>query len=308
VCPQEIKGWRDLYIVSIIVYVKLINFRIDEKMASKIDEIASKTLMTRSEVIRNAIAVYVSLLENIGFYFKPSPSIMPRNIDVYEERNAINVDLGNLTSITVLSVSYGGVGEKKLDTNFNLDFVAEVMANQVLVESICRFVSPLAALISTANDLEYSLGFLKKFKKAISRRENLRVVLASFEEFFETNQSGFTCTLIGLRDMSVKNIPKRGDSIFMFGRAVNSDELKAENLIGIDEVRRLANLVRRGEASAIFPVKSGGLAEVANFAASLSGGRAYLREETPGCPASAVILTSENDLSRYGGREVGEIL
>jgi len=63
--------------------------------------------------------------------------------------------------------------------------------------------------------------------------------------------------------------------------------------LDIHKLRNLSELVRNGEASSIFPVKSGGLKEVANLAASLAGGRAYLIGDRKGCPATAVILTSE---------------
>ncbi len=286
--------------------MKTVSIRLNERAIKKIDEIARKTLMSRSEVIRSALAVYVSLLENIGFYFKPSFPV--RNIDVYEERNAVNVDLGNLTSVTVITVSYGGVGEKDRDFRRSLELVAEVMANQLIVESICRFVTPLVVMLSTTNDFQYSMEFLKMLKDAVKRREKVKVVLASVESFFETNQSGFFCTLVGLRDMTVRNSPRRGDRIFFFGKSVNAGMLKKEHLLDVKKVRRLADLVRDGTATAIFPVKSGGLKEVAAYAASLAGGRAHITSDLEGCPATAVTITSDRNLADFGCREVGEIL
>ncbi len=285
--------------------MKVISIRLDDEFINKIDEISKKTLMSRSEVIRSALAVYISLLENIGFYFKPTHPI--KNIDVYEERNAVNLDLGNLTSVTVFSVTYGGVGEKKFDYFRKLEFVAEVMANQLIVESICRFVKPLVVMVSTINDFRYSIKFLKNLKNAIQKREKVKVILSSVENFFETNQSGFSCTLVGIRDMSVRNSPQRGDKIFFYGRSVNSSELRPEDLLEISKVKELADLVRKGIATSIFPVKSGGVSEVAEYIAALSGGRAYY-ENLEGCPATAVVLTSEKNLTKFGCLEIGEIL
>ncbi len=284
----------------------LVTFRLDDRLVEKIDEIARKTLMSRSEVIRSALAVYLTLLENIGFYFKPTLPI--RNIDVYEERNAVNVDLGNLTSVTVFTVSYGGVGEEELDFKRDLRLVAEVMANQLMVESVCRFVRPLVVTLSTINDFDYSIRFFRHLKSFLTRLGDAKLILASVENFFPTKQSGFVCTLIGLRDMSVRNSPKRGDKIFFYGKSVNTAELRREDLLNIDKVKELAELVRAGKASAIFPVKSGGVSEVAEYAASLAGGKAYVRDSRKGCPATAVVITSENDLGDYGCEEVGEIL
>ncbi|HDN73779.1 MAG TPA: ribbon-helix-helix protein, CopG family [Archaeoglobus sp.] len=292
-----IKTWKLMGIVA---------FRLDDKIIKKIDEIAGKTLMTRSEVIRNALTVYLMLLENIGFYFKPSFPL--KNIDVYEERNAVNIDLGNLMSISVFTISYGGVGEKKLDFRRNLEFVAEVMANQLIVESICRFISPIIVLVSTANDFEYSKKFFQSLDSALNKHFKVKLILASTEDLFRTEQSGFSCTLVGIRDLSVKNIPKRGERIFFYGRSVNTSDLKIDDLLNVDKLRELAELVRGGMASSIFPVKSMGLVETAQYVASLAGGRAVIKCQKSGGPGTAVILTSSKELEGFGCEEVGEII
>ncbi|WP_456469246.1 ribbon-helix-helix domain-containing protein [Archaeoglobus sp.] len=286
--------------------MKLVSLRLDEKTVERIDDVARKTLMSRSEVIRNSIAIYLTLLENIGFYFKPSLPI--RNIDVYEERNAVNVDLGNLTSVTVLSVSYGGVGELELDFKKDLSFVAEVMANQAAVETFCRFVTPLLVTLSTTCEFDYTHKFFRQFSKAVREKLNVRVTLSGYEEFFESKQSGFVCTVVGLRDMAVRNSPKRGDKIFFYGKGVSGESLTSDDLLDVKKVIELSDLVREGKASSIFPVKSGGLSEVANLAASLAGGRAYILGDRKGCPATAIVLTSDNDLTEFGCEYVGEIL
>ncbi len=283
-----------------------VTVRLSRELVEKLDEVARKTLSSRSEIVRSALVMYFSLLENVGFYFKPSPLI--RNVDVYVERNAVNLDLGNLSSISVISLSYGGVGEAELDKRRELTLVAEVMASQLFVEAICRFVEPLVVAVSTANDLSYSLRFLKLFRDAFLKRANASIILASCEETFETRQSALFCTLVGMRDMSVRNQPRRGDAIYLWGKVVKSEELKPEDLPDAGKVRNLANLVRSGEATAVFPVKSAGVEEVANFAASIAGGRAKLRASYGGCPATAIVLTSAKDLTAYGCEEIGEII
>jgi len=286
--------------------VKLVSLRLEEELIEKIDEVARKTLQSRSEIIRSSIALYLSLLENIGFYFKPS--LPMRNVDVYEERNAVNVDLGNLTSVSVLSVSYGGVGELELDFRRDLGFVAEVMANQVAVETYCRFITPLLVMLTSTCDFLYTHNFFRMFSEAVRERMKVRTMLSGYEEFFETKQSGFVATVVGLRDMSTRNSPRRGDRIYFFGNSVNGPELSEEHLLNMADVERLVGLVREGKASAIFPVKSDGLQEVADYAAALAGGKAMLFDKRGGCPATAIVLTSAEDLSGYDCELVGEIL
>lgn len=286
--------------------MKLISLRLEDELVEKLDEVARRTLQSRSDIIRSSIALYLSLLENIGFYFKPSLPF--RNVDVYEERNAVNVDLGNLTSVSVLSVSYGGVGELELDFKRNIEFVAEVMANQVAVETLCRFVTPLLVMLNSTCDFFYTHSFFRAFSEAIKKRMNVRTMLAGYEEIFETKQSGFVATVVGLRDMRARNSPRRGDKIYFFGKSVSGPDLCAEDLLSMKDVEKLVGLVKDERASAIFPVKSGGLKEVADFAAALAGGKALLFETRKGCPATAVMLTSAHDLSDHGCEQVGEIL
>lgn len=130
------------------------------------------------------------------------------------------MDFGNLTSVTVLNVSYGGVGELELDLKRDLSFVAEVMANQLAVEVICRFVNPLLVMLSTTCNFEYTHEFFRHLSRAVKERLNVRVMLSGYEEFFESRQSGFVCTVVGLRDMTTKNSPRRGDKIFFYGKGV----------------------------------------------------------------------------------------
>ena len=287
---------------------RIINLRLDEEIVEKLDRISSKLLTSRSELIRQSLTIYLMLLENIGFYFKPSAIT---NVDVYEERNAINVDLGNMSSLTIFVTSYSGIGELKHDKlKINLDLVAETMARQVIIEALCRFVEPLAIMISTSNDLDYSLKFLKALKNEISKHCKARIILASYEPFFAQKSTSASCTVIGLRDLSIKNIPQRGDKIYLIGKPMGGLEFldNKELAVSIKTVKKLTEMVKKGKLSSIFPVKSGGIIEIANYAASIAGGKAKLNYDSNGGPVTSVIVTSSNDIKNSEFREIGEIL
>ncbi len=281
-----------------------ITVRLNESMAKKLDEVARRTLSSKSEAVRSALAVYFSLLDNIGFYFKPSIPI--KNIDMEFERNAAYLDLGNFISVAVLNVTYGGVGEKEMDEKVDLALVSEVMANQLFVESACRFIDAKAILISTGNEYEYSKKFLLLFSKSIKRRFKAETFLVDHEEVFKTHQTFLSATLLGIRDMSLKNVPKRGDAIYLWGKVVKK-EIKFEDLPDPLELLKIVELVRSKVANAIFPVKMDGVESVANYAASIAGGKLMLYQNPGGCPATAVLICSSNDLEKFGCRKIGEI-
>jgi len=283
--------------------MRVVNLRLDEGVIEKIDRISSKLLISRSEVIRQALTLYFSLIENIGFYFKPS--IFQPKLEIYEERNSLSVDLGNNLSLTVFSIAYGGIGELENDwLEAEITRVAEIMAHQVKVESLCRFTKPLAIQISTGNYLDYSLRFYREFSKRI----DCRVVLAESENIAETKQSFFSATVVGVRDMKIKNIPRRGDRIFLYGKVVSGKRILDVRLPKLSEIKRLVDKVRDGKISSIFPVKGDGVLNACFYAASIAGGRLRVKERlNEGCPATALIVTSKEKPTE-DCLEIGEIL
>ena len=283
--------------------MKIVNLRLNDELVERIDRISSKMLVSRSEVIRQALTLYLSLIDNLGYYFKPS--VISPKLEVYEERNSISFDLGNYLSLTIFSVVYGGIGEKENDwLKSDLERVAEIMAYQIRVESICRFIEPLAVKISTGNDLEYSVRFYRNFMKFFEGR----VILAENEDIGRTDQSFFVSTVSGLRDMRMKNVPKRGDRIYLYGRVMSGEELLSREMPDIGIFEKLAKIVSEGKASSIFPVKGDGLRSACLYASSVAGGRLRMVRDVNGpCPATAVIVTS-SQLPLEGGVEVGEIL
>ncbi len=283
--------------------MKIVNLRLNDELVERIDGIASRMLVSRSEVIRQALTLYLSLIDNLGYYFKPSV-ISPR-LEVYEERNSISFDLGNYLSLTIFSVVYGGIGEKKSDwLKAKLERVAEIMAYQIRVESLCRFMDTTAVKLSTGNDLEYSIQFYRNFTRFFEGR----VILAENEDIGKTDQSFFVSTVAGVRDMRVKNIPKRGDRIYLYGRIMSGNELLSQDLPDFKVFKKLADMVSEGNASSIFPVKGDGLKSACLYASSIAGGRLRMVRDVDGsCPATAVIVTS-SQLPLDGGVEIGEIL
>ncbi len=283
--------------------MRIVNLRLEDKIVEKLDEISSKFLISRSELIRQAIVMYLSALENLGFYFKPS--VLIPKLDIYEERNSISIDFGNFTSLTILSFSYAGAGEKRSDKiKVPLRRVAEILANQVKVECLTRFVEPFVGLLSTGNDIEYSLKFFRSLKSQL----NFRVLLASSESVINTEESFFSFSVVGIRDMKVRNSPKRGEKIFLYGKILKEGELLRENGIDIKLVEKLVEMVKNGKISSIFPVKSEGLVQTCNLVSSLAGGRLVMKmKDEKGCPATAVVVTAE-EIPLSGGVEVGEIV
>ena len=97
--------------------MEVINVRLPDKVASDIDKLASKHGLTRSEVMRQALTVYLHLVDNVGtmlrpisfFKLKPAQLTYTRRGDV----SIVNVPTGH--AIVTGSTSSGAVGPKIMD-------------------------------------------------------------------------------------------------------------------------------------------------------------------------------------------------
>src|SRR4030067_1967548 len=96
--------------------MEIINVRLPDKLTSDIDRLAKKHDLTRSEVMRQALTIYLHLTENVGtilnplvFQVKPAQIAYTRRGDV----SILKIPTGH--AIVVGSTSSGGVGPKSID-------------------------------------------------------------------------------------------------------------------------------------------------------------------------------------------------
>ena len=96
--------------------MKVINVRLSGKIVSDIDKLAKKHDLNRSEVIRQALTVYLHLVENVGTMLRPiSFQVKPAQI-TYTRRGDVSIlKVPTGHSIVVGSTSSGGVGPKSMD-------------------------------------------------------------------------------------------------------------------------------------------------------------------------------------------------
>src|SRR4030042_2842534 len=96
--------------------MEIVNVRLPDKLTSEIDELAKKHELTRSEVIRQALTIYLHLTENVGtilrpivYQVKPAQSAYTRRGDV----SILKMPTGH--AIVAGSTSSGAVGPKEMD-------------------------------------------------------------------------------------------------------------------------------------------------------------------------------------------------
>src|SRR3972149_7676013 len=123
-----------------MITLKVTNVRLSNKVISDIDKLAKKHDLTRSEVIRQALVVYLHLVENVGtmlrpvtFRVKPVQIACLRRGDV----SVLNIPTGH--SIIVGSTSSGAIGSKpkdelKVDNRVLGKFLARVALMDVIAK------------------------------------------------------------------------------------------------------------------------------------------------------------------------------
>src|SRR5271157_2582935 len=96
--------------------MKVVNVRLPTKIVSEVDKLARRHDLTRSEVMRQALTIYLHIVENVGTILRPVAfQVKPAQI-TYTRRGDVailKVPTGHV--IVVGSTSSGGIGPKQLD-------------------------------------------------------------------------------------------------------------------------------------------------------------------------------------------------
>ncbi|HDM36248.1 MAG TPA: ribbon-helix-helix protein, CopG family, partial [Candidatus Syntrophoarchaeum butanivorans] len=113
-----------------------INVRLPRKVIERVDDIASKNGLTRSEVLRQALTIYLSLLESVGDISGiRGLKIKPAEIGATRRKGLLLLHLKNRQVIALGATSCGGIGEKPGDV-LKMDgrTLGRIMARTALIK------------------------------------------------------------------------------------------------------------------------------------------------------------------------------
>lgn len=306
-----------LYLCEHVVFMRITNVRLPEEMVEKLDRIASSMLMSRSEVIRHAISMYMILIEHLGEYVRPS-TLLFRDLRVRKDRNSVIFDMGNNMAITIHSFSYGGIGEKELDSvKAGYDLVGEVISRQAIVEALSRNITPVSAIINFTCDLADGKKMLRPMYRNFEKVGvgGNRVYVTSSEELSGTVQSGVSLSLVGAGEPDfLENRAKSGDAVLYVGEPVHGMELvqSLEKIISIETIQKLAGYRREGIVNEIVPVKSDGLNGALSYLASSSGNQLVIERPVTGMekggPATSLLISCKEKYEDRIKREFNGVI
>ena len=248
--------------------MKIINVRLPDKLTQEIDKLAKKHSLTRSEVMRQALTIYLHLTENVGtmlrpivFQVKPAQITYTRRGDV----SILKVPTGH--AIVAGSTSSGAVGPKDFDkVKVDGRVLGKFLARVALMDVTATGAFPvlLSATLGvekepTGNEI---LEGIRREARSIGLDPN-QVLMENTEDNFETAQTGAGLTVVGFANEEELRLGKTlpGDLIVAIGKPKVGDEVLAAEARGeIADLKNVTQLSQRKYVHDISPVGGFGIA------------------------------------------------
>ena len=292
-----------------MIALKVTNVRLPNKVLSDIDKMAKKHDLSRSEVIRQALIVYLHIVENVGtmlrpvaFRVKPVQIACLRRGDV----SVLNIPTGH--SIVVGSTSSGGIGSKPMD-ELKVDscVLGKFLARVALMDVIATGAFPILLSVTLGVEKDPTGNEILEGVKSEARILGLdpnQVVMENTEENFKSIQTGAGLTVIGFANEDELRLGKTkpGDLVVAIGKPKVGDEvLPAEAKGEIVDLKNVTTLSQQKFIHDIAPVGTYGIAYEARMMAYSIGRQIKLEEpklidlEKSAGPATVVLVTMDPD-------------
>ena len=283
----------------------IINVRLPDKIIQDVDKLAKKHELTRSEVMRQALTIYLHLTENVGTMLRPIVfQVKPAQI-AYTRRGDVSIlKMPTGHAIVAGSTSSGAVGPKEMDkVKVDGRVLGKFLARVALMDVTATGAFPLLLSVTLGVEKEPTgneiIEGIKREARSIGLDPN-QVVMENTEDNFQTVQTGAGLTVVGLANEDELRIGKTmpGDLIVAIGRPKVGDEvIPAEARGEIADLKNVTQLNQRKYVHDISAVGSFGIASEAKMMAYGVGRQLKLLDvsgldlnKTAG-PATVVLAT-----------------
>jgi selenophosphate synthetase-related protein len=309
--------------------MEIINVRLPDKVVSDIDNLAGKHGLSRSEVMRQALTVYLHLVDNVGtmlrpivFQVKPAQLTYTRRGDV----TIVKVPTGH--AIVAGSTSSGSVGPK-VDDKVKVEgrVLGKFLARVALMDVIATGAFPMLLSVTLGVEKEPTGNDILEGIKREARTLGLdpdQVLMENTEDNFETVQTGAGLTVIGFANEEELRLGKTtpGDLIVAIGKPKVGDEVVLAEAKGeIADLKNIVQLSQKKYVHDIAAVGTFGIADEARMIAYAVGRQLKLMEtkdldlNKSAGPATVILASIDKEkledltsLIRKPVSVVGEIL
>lgn len=287
----------------------IINVRLPDKVLEDVDRLAKKHSLTRSEVLRQALTIYLHLIENVGTILRPIAfQVKPAQISYTRHGDVSILKMPTGHAIVVGSTSSGAVGSKEFDkVKVDGRFLGKFLARVALMDVIATGAFPLllSLTLGVENEptgKEISEG-IKREARTIGLDPN-QVLMENTEDNFPTVQTGAGLTVVGLANEDELRFGKTmpNDLVVAIGRPkVGMEVIAAEAHGEIADLKNVVQLNQRKYVHDIAAVGSFGIASEAKMMAYGVGRQLKLIEpkgldlNKSAGPATVVLATIAPD-------------
>ena len=264
-----------------------VNIRLPKVKIQKIDELATRNGITRSEVIRHALTIYFQLLENLGgFIDLRSLKISPNEISTSKWGDLVIMTLKNGQAIVLANTSSGGIGPKKEDmVKLDGKLLGQLMARAVLIKVLSSGAQPIALVANLSVEL-FPAGsqIFQGIREEAHKIKALEILEGHTEENIETNQTGMGITVLGICMEKELKIGKsmKNDLIVALGEpkvgyeVLNAIKANARSIVMVEDVLKLSRMPFVHE---ILPVGHEGIKGSLELMQSIAGYKYKLEAE-----------------------------
>jgi len=289
--------------------MEIINVRLPDSIVSDLDKLAKRHNLSRSEVMRQALTIYLHLTENVGTMLRPIVfQVKPAQI-AYTRRGDVTIlKIPTGHAIVTGSTSSGAVGPKELDqVRVDGHVLGKFLARVALMDVTAIGAFPLLLSVTLSVEKEPTgsqiLEGIRKEARNLGLDPN-QVIMENTEDNFQTTQTGAGLTVIGFANEEELRLGKTcpGDLIVAIGKPkVGNEVLVAEAKGEIADLKNVTQLSQRKYVHDIAPVGTFGIASEAEMMAYGVGRQLKLNQvqgldlcKSAG-PATVVIATIDRE-------------
>lgn len=282
----------------------VVNVRLPSNVVKELEKLAKRHDLNRSEVIRQALIVYIHFVENVGTLLRPTLfRVKPAQISYVTRGDVSIMKLPTGHAIVVGSSSSGGVGPKPMDkVKSSGKIVGKFLARVSSMDVAATGAFPVSVSVTLGVEKEPTgneiIEGIQKEIRGLGLEPN-QVLKENTEENFETIQTGAGITVVGLANEDELRLAKTapGDLVVAIGEPKVGDEvIPAEARGKIANLKDVTALARKKFIHDIVPVGSFGIIHEAKMLA-YSIGRQLKIDETKldlnksAGPATVVLTT-----------------
>ena len=289
--------------------MEIINVRLPDKLTQDINKLAKKHSLTRSEIIRQALTIYLHITQNAGTMIRPTAfKIKPAQIDYTRRGDVSIIRIPTGHAIVTGSTSSGAVGPKEKDkVKVDGKVLGKFLARVALMDVTATGAFPVLLSVTLGVEKEPTGNAILNGISWEARNLGIDPTFAlteNTEDNFETIQTGAGLTVIGFANEDELRIGKTcpGDLIVAIGKPKVGNEVIAAEAHGeIADLKNVAQLSQRKYVHDIAPVGGFGIASEAKMMAYSVGRQLKLYQEQrldltkSAGPATVVLATIDKD-------------